>query len=69
MANKIKQSDVVLNWLQTRGELTTRDAVTDLNIMSVAKRVEELRKKGLNITTTYRTTQNGARYGVYTLAE
>lgn len=68
-AKKIRQTDVVLDWLQKRGELTTRDAVIELNIMSLPKRIEELRRRGLNITTTYRTSSTGARYGVYRLAE
>ena len=69
MAKRITQNALVLDWLQRRGELTTRDAVIELNIMSLPKRIEELRRRGLNITTTYRTSSTGARYGVYTLQE
>ena len=65
--NKINQRSRVLNWLRTNGELTTRQAVTELNIMSLPKRIEELRKAGNNISMTYRKSQSGARYGVYTL--
>ena len=61
------QKDRVLNWLETRGELTTREAVLELNIMSLPKRIEELRRDGIGIKTEYRTTNTGARYGVYTL--
>ena len=63
------QAEVVLDYLRANGELTTRKAVTDLNIMCLPKRIEELRKDGVPIITTYRTSSNGARYGVYTLAE
>lgn len=63
------QAEVVLDYLRTNGELTTRKAVTDLNIMCLPKRIEELRKNGVPIRTTYRTSSTGARYGVYTLAD
>ena len=62
-----KQTERVLHWLETRGELTTREAVTELNIMSLPKRIEELRREGCAIKTEYRKSPNGARYGVYTL--
>ena len=65
--SKITQNAAVLNWLQTRGELTTREAVMELNIMSLPRRIMELRRAGHKITMTYRKTPSGARYGVYTL--
>lgn len=49
--------------------LTTRQAVIDLNIMCLPKRIEELRKDGVAIRTEYRTSANGKRYGVYSLAD
>ena len=66
---RAKQTDVVLSYLKRHGELTTREAVTELNIMSLPKRIEELRKSGVAIRTEYRTSANGARYGVYSLAD
>ncbi len=69
MAKKTKQTAVVLDWLMRNGELTTREAVTELNIMSLPRRIMELREMGFDINTTYRTSPNGARYGVYTLQE
>ena len=66
---RAKQTDLVLSYLKTFGELTTREAVTELNIMSLPKRIEELRKSGVAIRTEYRTSANGARYGVYSLAD
>ena len=68
MANRT-QRDRVLDWLRTHGELTTREAVLELNIMSLPKRIEELRKSGIMIRMDYRTSSTGARYCVYTLAE
>ena len=66
---RAKQTDVVLSYLKRHGELTTREAVIDLNIMCLPKRIEELRKSGVGIRTTYRTSANGKRYGVYTLSD
>lgn len=66
---RAKQTDRVLEYLNRNGELTTREAVIELNIMSLPKRIEELRKSGVPIRTTYRTSANGARYGVYTMEE
>lgn len=66
---RAKQTDRVLEYLIRNGELTTREAVIELNIMSLPKRIEELRKEGVPIRTTYRTSANGARYGVYTMEE
>ena len=66
---RTKQTDVVLSYLKTFGELTTREAVIELNIMCLPKRIEELRKEGIAIRTDYRTSTNGKRYGVYTLAD
>ena len=66
---KQTQRDRVLSWLRTHGTLTTREAVTELNIMSAPKRIEELRKMGYPIRMDWATTENGARYGVYKLME
>ena len=67
MAKKITQTALVLDWLKRNGELTTRDAVTELNIMSVAKRIQELREKGHRIGLYYKKSSSGAKYGVYFL--
>ena len=66
---RMKQTDVVLSYLKTFGELTTREAVIELNIMCLPKRIEELRNSGIAIRTDYRTSANGKRYGVYSLAD
>lgn len=66
---KVTQMEIVLDYLLTHGELTTRQAVVDLNIMCLPKRIEELRKEGVQIITSYRKSANGKRYGVYTLAD
>ena len=66
---KRTQRDKVLTWLRQNGTLTVRDAVTELNIMSVPKRIEELRKLGYPIAREWRQTETGSRYGVYRLTE
>jgi hypothetical protein len=63
------QKQKVLNWLIIHKELTTRTAVMELNIMSLPRRIMELRRDGYNIDMTYRKSMTGARYGVYTLRE
>lgn len=65
----ISQKDMVLNWLMTRVELTTRDAVLELNILCLPKRISELRRDGYPISTKYRTAPSGKKYGVYRLEE
>ena len=69
MTNKITQRARVLDYLKTHDGLTVMEAVTEMSIMSLPKRIEELRKAGHNISMNYKTTQSGARYGVYTLQE
>lgn len=66
---KQKQTLRVLDWLRTNKELTTREAVTELSIMSLPRRIMELRRAGYQIDMTYRTSTAGYRYGVYTLRE
>lgn len=65
---KTNQRDRVLKWLRTKGELTTYQAVTELGIMSLPRRIMELKRAGHEIETIYRTSSTGARYGVYRLA-
>ena len=69
MANNITQRARVLDYLKTHEGLTVKEAVTEMSIMSLPKRIEELRKAGHNITMNYKTAPSGARYGVYTLQE
>jgi hypothetical protein len=64
-----KQTEKVLEWLRTQGELTTLEAVTELHIMSLPRRIMELRRQGIEIETEYRTSPGGVRYGVYYLKE
>lgn len=69
MADKKSQRDTVLSFLKTYGSITTYQAVLELNIMSLPKRIEELRKEGHDIRTEYRTSVMGKRYGRYILED
>ena len=64
---KQTQRDSVLKWLETRGTLTTREAVTELGIMALPRRIFELKAEGYPIVKTWEKTANGNRYGVYRL--
>jgi hypothetical protein len=64
-----KQTLKVLRCLENDGEITVLDAVTQLGIMSLPRRIMELRNAGYNIKTEFRKSENGARYGVYKLQE
>lgn len=66
---KQTQRDKVLAWFKAHGTLTTREAVTELNIMSITKRIAELRDMGYPIRTDWAKAESGARYGVYVLEE
>ena len=67
MDKRQKQLVVVLDWLRNKGELTTMEAVTELGVMSLPRRIMELRRAGIEISMEYRTSANGRRYGVYSL--
>lgn len=69
MVPKRTQRDKILSYLRTHGTLTVREAITELNIMSAPKRIEELRKQGYIIPLEWRQTETGSRYGVYKLEE
>ena len=68
MSNKQIQKERVLNRLKTNGTLTVREAVIEMNIMSLPKRIEDLRKDGYPIETEWVYGKN-AKYGVYRLKE
>lgn len=63
------QAKQILEYLRTKGGLTTLSAWTELQILSPARRIQELRNGGFNIETEWRKTTSGRRYGVYILHE
>ena len=69
VSKKQKQKRAVLKYLAEHGEITTMQAVTELGILSLPRRIMELRHDGYAISREYRKTTNGSRYGVYKLEE
>lgn len=66
---KVKQTEIVLSYLKVYGELTTMQAVEELHILSLPRRIMELRRAGHNIVMEYRYNEKtGKRYDVYSLA-
>ena len=59
----------VLKCLQNGGELTVISAVTQLGVLSLPRRIMELRNMGYPIVTEYRRSETGKLYGVYKLQE
>lgn len=68
MTSTRTQRDKILSYLRTRGGLTVREAMVELNIGCLPKRIEELRKMGYPIRTEMIHGKN-ATYGVYKLEE
>lgn len=62
------ESRKVLQYLRDNYGMTTRDGY-DLNILSPAKCIQELRNAGYSIETIYRHSIDRKRYGVYVLHE
>lgn len=65
--DKQTQKTRVVDWLREHGALTVREAVTELGIMALPRRVFELKREGVPIALEWKTTATGARYGVYRL--
>lgn len=63
------QEDIVLNYMREHGELTTLTAVRELFIMNPQQRIRNLRMRGYDIDTVYRSSPSGVKYGVYVLKE
>lgn len=67
--NKRIQKARVLGYIGKHGEITVRDAVTELGVLSLPARIRDLRKDGYPIIRIWRTSADGARYGVYKLVK
>jgi len=63
------QKDRVLDWLENKGPLTVREAMTELNINSLPARIMDLRRDGYAISRTWKVTNAGTKYGVYELVK
>jgi hypothetical protein len=66
--NKLSENEnKVLNYLYSHSGLTTRRAVSELNIMNVQDVIMRLRKFGYNIQKEWVITSNKKRYAIYSL--
>ena len=45
----MKQTDKILKWMMTEGEITPLDALREFNCMRLAARISDLRKAGHKI--------------------
>lgn len=60
------QRELVLEWLQKHGKITSLEAMMELGVGRLASRIWELKEEGYPITMTM-VYKNRKRYGVYTL--
>lgn len=60
------QCEMVLEWLQKHGRITSLEAMVELGVGRLASRIWDLKKEGYPITMTM-VYKNRKRYGVYTL--
>ena len=58
------QNEMVLRHLRLRGSITPLEALSKYGIMRLAARIEELRRKGLQIETEKKGKQGFAEYSI-----
>ena len=63
----MKQNDAILAHLQTGQTITPMLAYELFGVLACHSRISELRKAGHSINCSIRSTDNGRRYGEYTL--
>lgn len=49
MANKIKQTELILQYMQRHGSITQLEALRDLGCMRLASRISDLKRQGYPI--------------------
>ena len=65
--DKVSQNNKILEYMEEHGSITSREAMMRLNVMRLASRICDLKKKGYPIVTDMETSANGARYARYSL--
>ena len=65
--DKVSQNNKILEYMENYGSITSREAMMRLNVMRLASRICDLKKKGDPIVTDLETSANGARYARYSL--
>lgn len=69
MGKKEKQTIRVLNFMKRNNGITTWEAFQYLNILSLPRRIKDLKEMGYQIEMTYQKSPSGERYGLYKLME
>lgn len=65
--DKVSQNNKILEYMENYGSITSREAMMRLNVMRLASRICDLKKKGYPIVTDMETSTNGVRYARYSL--
>lgn len=65
--DKVSQNNKILEYMENYGSITSREAMMRLNVMRLASRICDLKKKGYPIVTDMEKSANGARYARYSL--
>ena len=69
MAKKKIQTMRVLEFMQTHDGITSWEAFESLNILSLPRRIKDLREQGYNIEMTWQRRPNGEKFGLYRLVD
>ena len=69
MARRTKQTIRVLEFMQTHDGITSWEAFESLNILSLPRRIKDLREQGYNIEMTWQRRPNGEKFGLYRLVD
>lgn len=70
---KLTQCDRILRHLEDHGSITSLEAITEYGILRLASRINDLKRRGYNITSEIVTGENRynekTHYSIYTLKE
>lgn len=66
---KTKQTKKVLDFMRRNDGITVWEAVYYLSVLSLPRRIKDLKEEGYNITKIYKKTPNGQHYALYQLKE
>ena len=69
MTRRTKQTVRVLEFMQTHDGITSWEAFESLNILSLPRRIKDLREQGYNIEMTWQRRPNGEKFGLYRLVD
>ena len=69
MAKRKIQTEKVLEFMQTHDGITSWEAFESLNILSLPRRIKDLREQGYNIEMTWQRRPNGEKFGLYRLVD